>query len=84
MKSINRFTLRTSFRTLLFICSLLAIASSESADFYVATVGDDAAAGTLEKPFATVQRAQISAGPGDTVFIRGGVYQMKEIGRAHV
>ena len=78
MKSINRFTLRTSFRTLLFICSLLAIASSESADFYVATVGDDAAAGTLEKPFATVQRAQISAGPGDTVFIRGGVYQMKE------
>src|SRR4051794_11053739 len=49
-----------------------------AAEFYVATTGDDANAGTIEKPFATVQRAQQSANPGDTVFIRGGTYVMQE------
>lgn len=50
----------------------LAVASS----WYVAPTGDDSAAGTLEKPFATVRRAQESAAPGDTVYLRGGVYKM--------
>jgi hypothetical protein len=49
-----------------------------AAEFYVATTGDDANAGTIDKPFATVQRAQQSANPGDTVFIRGGTYTMQE------
>jgi hypothetical protein len=73
-----RFTLRSSLKTLIFLASLCIIAPVKSADFYVATTGDDAATGTLEKPFATIQRAQTAVAPGDTVFIRGGVYQMNE------
>ncbi len=46
--------------------------------WHVAPAGDDEASGTLEKPFATVQRAQQAAEPGDTVFIRGGIYKMTE------
>src|SRR3954447_17497892 len=46
--------------------------------WYVAPTGEDAAPGTLEKPFATVQRAQRAARPGDTVFLRGGTYHMTE------
>ncbi len=49
-----------------------------AAEFFVATTGSDDHPGTLEKPFATIQRAQRAAGPGDTVYIRGGTYVMKE------
>jgi hypothetical protein len=49
-----------------------------AAVWHVAPDGDDAAAGSLAKPFATVQRAQKAASPGDTVYLRGGVYKMQE------
>jgi len=57
---------------------LLHTAPVFSADYYVATNGVDGNSGTLDKPFATVQRAQTAAAPGDTVFIRGGTYVMSE------
>jgi hypothetical protein len=50
----------------------------ESATWFVSPTGDDAAAGSLEQPFITIQRAQKSAEPGDTVFIRGGTYHVSE------
>lgn len=46
--------------------------------WYVAPTGSDDAPGTLEKPFATIGRAQKAASPGDTVFIRGGTYKLTE------
>jgi hypothetical protein len=49
-----------------------------SANYYVATNGVDANSGTIDKPFATIQRAQTAAASGDTVFIRGGTYLMSE------
>jgi hypothetical protein len=55
-----------------------APAAETGKSWYVAPTGDDAASGSLEKPFATVQRAQQAAAPGDTVYLRGGVYRMKE------
>src|SRR5690349_3925780 len=55
-----------------------AVAFGAGSSWYVAPNGDDASPGSLEKPFATVQRAQQAAGPGDTVFLRGGTYRMKE------
>ena len=43
--------------------------------FYVSTAGSDADSGTLSAPFRSIQHAANLAGPGDTVFIRGGVYR---------
>ncbi|HEY4330014.1 MAG TPA: DUF4990 domain-containing protein [Phycisphaerae bacterium] len=39
--------------------------------------GKDSDPGTMEKPFATIARAQLAASAGDTVFIRGGKYEIK-------
>lgn len=41
---------------------------------YVSPDGKDTNPGTYEKPWATWQRAFNLAAPGDTVYIRGGVY----------
>jgi hypothetical protein len=49
-----------------------------AADLYVAPNGDDANPGTEAQPFARVPRAQADAAPGDTVFIRGGTYVLRE------
>ena len=43
--------------------------------FYVSTSGNDSNAGSLAKPFRTIQRAANVAGAGDTVFVRGGTYR---------
>jgi hypothetical protein len=55
-----------------------AVSSIFAADWYVAPRGDDMATGSIEQPFATIQRAQDSAAAGDTVFIRGGTYRMTQ------
>ncbi len=52
-----------------------------AADYYVAADGDDDNPGTLEAPFATVERGQQAASPGDTVFIREGVYEFSSTTR---
>ena len=49
--------------------------SAVAAEFYVAPDGNDAAAGTSAEPFASLERAQEAVRPGDTVWIRGGVYE---------
>jgi hypothetical protein len=43
--------------------------------YYVSTGGSNANAGTLSKPFRTIQYAASLAQPGDTVLVRGGVYR---------
>ena len=43
--------------------------------YFVAANGSDANPGTLARPFATLYRAYQAVAPGDTVNIRGGVYQ---------
>jgi MYXO-CTERM domain-containing protein len=59
----------------LFVLSFLFVAlPAHGADYFVAPNGDDDAAGTEAAPFRTVGRGQTAASPGDTVFIRGGVY----------
>ena len=53
-------------------------AAAFSAYWFVAVAGNDQAAGNKADPFATIQRAQAAAAPGDTVFLRGGVYHITE------
>src|SRR5436309_7824314 len=43
--------------------------------YYVSMTGSDGNPGTLAAPFKTIQRAANSAGAGDTVLVRGGVYR---------
>lgn len=45
---------------------------------YVAPDGDDSNPGTITQPLESIQQAQALASPGDTVFIRGGLYQVRE------
>src|SRR5262249_20198687 len=47
-----------------------------AADYYVATTGNDSNPGTLDQPFATLQKGVNVALPGDTVYIRGGTYRI--------
>jgi len=55
---------------LLLICSLTASAAT----YYVATTGDDGAAGSLAAPWLTWQKGFETIVAGDTLYIRGGTY----------
>ena len=44
-------------------------------DYYVATDGSDSHSGSKTEPWRTIQHAADTLQPGDTVYIRGGVYR---------
>ncbi|RJE13272.1 hypothetical protein C0U42_16420 [Bacillus cereus] len=46
-------------------------------NYYVSTSGNNLNPGTLDQPFATIQKAANVAKEGSTVYIRGGVYSQK-------
>lgn len=45
---------------------------------FVAPGGNDKNAGSINHPLSTIQKAQELVSAGDTVYLRGGTYQMKE------
>ncbi|EEL61839.1 Polysaccharide Lyase Family 9,YwoF [Bacillus cereus F65185] len=47
------------------------------ANYYVSPTGNDLNPGTLDQPYATIQKAAIVATEGSTIYIRGGVYDQK-------
>ncbi len=55
----------------------LSGASALAATFYVAPSGSDGNDGSIDKPFATISRAQKSINAGDTVYFRGGTYHVQ-------
>lgn len=59
------------------IAALIIARPLKAGSFYVAPDGDDQHPGTLKQPFASLARAQDAAKPGDTVWIRGGRYELK-------
>jgi hypothetical protein len=61
---------------LVFGFALLASQSALAKEYYVATTGSDTAAGTIDEPFATLQKGANTAVAGDTVWIRGGTYSI--------
>lgn len=50
-------------------------AKTTAASYYVATSGSDGNPGTLAAPWRTIQHAANTAAAGDTVRVRGGVYE---------
>ncbi|MGO4547404.1 right-handed parallel beta-helix repeat-containing protein [Paenibacillus sp. 2TAB23] len=50
---------------------------AEQASYYVAPNGSDSNAGTIDSPWKTVQHAADLAEPGNTVYLRSGVYKQK-------
>ena len=58
--------------------AVLSVAMSATQSFgavyYVATDGNDGNAGSKDKPFATLNKANAVVHAGDTVWVRGGVY----------
>ena len=70
---------------LIIVLAVVALVSENAlaAQFYVAPGGDDANPGVLERPFATLHRAQEAArrtagGEPVTVFLRGGTYYLPQ------
>jgi MYXO-CTERM domain-containing protein len=61
------------FLTSVATCVLLGDAALADT-FHVATTGSDAAPGTSEAPFRTIQRASNAVAPGDSVVIHAGTY----------
>lgn len=60
-------------------CGLfLAVVEAGAAEFYIAVDGSDDNAGTIDQPFATFPHAIDLAGPGDTIFVRGGTYLLTQ------
>jgi hypothetical protein len=60
-----------------FLFSVLSgacIAAEAHSDLYVSTNGQDSNPGTIEKPLRTIQHAANIAKPGDTVYVRAGMY----------
>jgi MYXO-CTERM domain-containing protein len=57
-------------------------ARARAEELFVAPDGSDSAQGTMDAPFATLERAQEAAAPGDTVWIRGGVYSFSGTSKA--
>jgi hypothetical protein len=50
---------------------------ADSKDIYVAPTGSDANPGTQDAPFLTISRADSAAGPGYTIHVAPGVYQVE-------
>lgn len=60
------------------IILLLTCSVSFAADFYLAPDGNDSNTGTISSPVESIKRAQQLAKSGDKVYIRGGLYSMRE------
>ncbi|MGB8167561.1 MAG: right-handed parallel beta-helix repeat-containing protein [Chthoniobacteraceae bacterium] len=60
---------------LISLFAALVAQAALAAEYYVATKGNDANPGTLAAPWKTIQKAADTLQPGDTVFVRRGVYK---------
>lgn len=58
------------------VVALTVYPAPTGAVFYVSTAGNDSNPGTLAQPFATVSKAQSVMAVGDTLYLRGGTYNL--------
>ena len=64
--------------TIYTIVIFIILNTSIFSQIYVAPDGNDSNSGTIDQPLESIQKAQELVNPGDTVFIRGGTYQIRE------
>lgn len=60
--------------TAVFFLLVSLAGSASAATYFVSPTGNDANAGTVSAPFATINKAASVVKPGDVVEVRGGVY----------
>ena len=65
-------------RILLMAGIAMAAVQAFGAAYYVATDGSDNNAGTKAKPFASLNKANTVVHAGDTVWVRGGIYDLRD------
>ncbi|MGI9240595.1 MAG: right-handed parallel beta-helix repeat-containing protein [Verrucomicrobiales bacterium] len=58
----------------LFALLLLTSATVSADELFVSTTGSDSDPGSIDRPYRTIDHAAGRASPGDTIFVRGGVY----------
>ena len=49
------------------------------ATYYVSTTGSNSNSGSIESPFSSLQYAHNLAKPGDTIYVRGGTYELTQV-----
>lgn len=70
--------MKKSFSLLLTMMSFLTVAPLGAKVIYVAPDGDDGAAGSIGAPLATLPAAYSKSAGGDTIYFRGGTYQVTD------
>jgi hypothetical protein len=77
--AINKTTVAKMYKkVILVLVFLFTIITSHAHIYFVARNGNDDNNGTKQHPLLTIQKAQTLLSPGDTVYIRGGIYLMRE------
>ena len=71
--------MRSIRATLFFSLLLLLPTTLHAATYYVSLTGADTNAGSISAPFRTINQAQITASAGDTIYVRGGIYNERFI-----
>lgn len=69
---------KMNYRNILAISCILLTSQLTAHNYYVSVHGSDKSKGNISDPFASLQMAQSLVQPGDTVFIRGGIYILQE------
>jgi hypothetical protein len=75
--------IRARFGAVIAVCFLFPAQPGRAVEFFVSPFGNDSGPGTIDKPLATLGRAQIvareskSTGP-TTIYLRAGVYYLPE------
>jgi hypothetical protein len=65
-------------KSIIYLLLYFLFATGISAQIFVAPDGNDENPGTIDEPLESLQQAQSLASPGDTVYIRGGIYTIRE------
>ena len=63
-------------KTVIAALAVLISALHLDAQIYIAPHGNDDYPGTIDQPFGTFPKAILEAMPGDTIYVRGGVYEL--------